>query len=241
MLAWAALFLSVVPGPEPRESPTLEQDVPPVLTAPEAARKKAALNSISQATRAELSLLAHDPVAALRHARDATDLSPPRRLRLMADARVQLGHNPEAEALLAKLEAHPGWGRHVTRQRFAMEVLGRVRMTTRAGLALYALALGALVLGGTRALLRPDVPTAIMLALTVVALFVARITWPPLGVAAGLAGLGASFLVHAGAATLSRLEAGLGARRLVASVVVLGTVGGWAALAAALARAVWTG
>lgn len=243
MLAWVVLLVPAIPGaesgPNPGEIQTLG-NFPPALSAPEAAREQAALIPISEGTRAELSLLTRDPAAALEHARNARHLPSPRRLRLMADARVQLGHTIEAEALLARLEKHAGWERHVARQRSAMTAFRRVRTTTRTGLAVYALALGALVLGGMRQLLRLDGSTAIMLALTVVAVFVARLTWPPLGLVVGFAGLSATFLVHAGAATLSRLEPGPRPRLFVAFIVVLGAVGVWAALAVELARAVWT-
>ena len=242
MLVWLALIVPAASGSGVTAGTQGEETAfPPVLMAPEEAQKEATLARMSEAARAELLLLARDPSQALDFAGSAKNLEDPRRLRLMADARVQLGHVTEAETLLTKLEKYPGWRKHVERQRSAMEAIGRARTTTRTGLALYALALGALALGGARELLRPYAPTAAMLALSAVALLVARLTWPPLGLAAGIAGLGATFIVHAGAATLSRLEPGPRGRLLVVVVVVLGAVGAWAALAASLARAVWSG
>jgi hypothetical protein len=101
----------------------------------------------------------------------------------------------------------------------------RRALLERVGLGLFAAALAGLVLGGSRALLRPSAPTLVVLGAGAVGAGAARALAPAgIGVVT-VVGVGALVLVHAASAAKRRTLAGPRIRLLLATLVLLGVLG----------------
>ena len=179
---------------------------PAVLLDPAGARAEAG-ESVDPLQAAEIFLLAKDPAGALTRLQSVRTGPEPNRLRLEADAYVDLHRVRRAEATLARLETFPGWASHVAMTRGRLAKRARRVQLGRLGMILFPVCLGLLVLGAGRELLRPGRESLVMAAAWGGGLAAFSFWAPALVPVGGVLGIAGLALAHGGTATVRRTAA----------------------------------
>jgi hypothetical protein len=212
---------------------------PPVLTDPRGALEHAAhiAENGRRLEAADIALQAGDPRLALsliEPFQPANKDEEARKLRVEVDAYVAIADHARATERLDRLAKHDGWVTHGQRQRYYLN-MGRTRgRIADAGLLVYALALGWLVLVGSRELLRVYKETLVFAAVSVVAVALFAVSGAAVfSNVAALAAIGVLALVHASAAAMRRLAPSPRWRLILLVFLILGSLG---AVATVIAR-----
>lgn len=173
--------------------------------------------------RAEAALLLHEPSRGL----DAVGRLPegPRRLRLELDLKLVAGDLVGAERAAAALGEAPGWAIHSAWQGRAIDSARNRRRVRHFGLAMFAVTLAALALGGARELLKPSRETLMGAAGLFLASWLGQQGSPFGGQVLGLLGAALWALTHAAAAARRRVEPSGRGRALLMALVVVGLGG----------------
>ncbi len=175
--------------------------------------------------KAEAHFLAHRPQEALR----LLDQVPVETRgsawkRLEIDALVALSRVGLAKTRLERF-SDPQWHQHRRSQQARLDARKRRDGRARFGLGMYILAFSALVLGGSKKLLRPRPVVWLLGAVLLLSLWGMRQVAPTLLPVWGLIGAGALVLTHGAAAAQLRLQPGARIRLLLVTLVLLGTTG----------------
>lgn len=161
-----------------------------------------------------------------------------RKLRLEADAYVAQGDRIRAEERFARLEKIDGWQAHVRQQRAHAKNGALKKQIGDAGSFVFALALAWLALMGSRELLRFHRAALLFIPASIGAILVMSLGSPLLAQALGVFSLCVLTLIHATAASMSRLSPGPRFKILLLTSLILGSLGALAAVAARLETAV---
>lgn len=173
--------------------------------------------------RAEAALLLHEPsqgLDAILHLPEGA-----RRQRLELDLRLVGGDLVGAERAAVALSGAPGWAIHSAWQVQAIDGARNRRRLHRFGLAMFAVALAALALGGARELLRPSRETLMGAAGVFLALWLGQRGSPFGGQVLGLLGAALWALTHAAVAARRRVEPSGRGRALLMALVLVGLGG----------------
>lgn len=207
----------------------------PVLLEPARARAEAqaraesgGVDALLQA--AEIDLLAGAPRDALEplerlELEIESEDTRARRMRLALDARAVLGDLSRALAVGQALAEQPGWRAHAASKAWEVERRARAGRVASLGAVFFAAALGVLLIGGARALLRPRAPVLGVAAVFGVAVLLALWASPMLGRVAALLFFAWLSLAHAAWSTMVRSDPGPRGRAFIAVLLLVGVLG----------------
>lgn len=177
---------------------------------------------------AEIELLAGAPAraeATLDGLAPTTPDDAGRKARLLLDAALERGDPHQAAERAAALERYPGWAQHARRAGARIEALERSSTVGGFGTILFALAIAACTVVGSRELLRPRLEVLAFGGVLLVALALAAGRPPPYPTAVGLFGVACLALVHGAGSALRRAIPSPRSRLFLVTVLLLGSFG----------------